>query len=484
LSSLGRASSGIAGLDDVLHGGFIAGRTYLLSGPPGTGKTTVGWHFLTADAAAANRSMFLTFGEPVRELKANAASMGFACDDVRFLDLSPASGFFTESQSYDLFSAAEVEREPITARIIEAIEREAPQRVFIDSITHLRYLATDDHDFRRLALSFLRYLAEKGTTVLVSSEATDSAPDDDVRFLADGVIQLCADSRRRDVQVTKFRGSGYRSGKHTLVLDERGAHVFPRLIPEQHAKGFSPDPLPSGVAQLDALLHGGIERGTITLLTGPSGVGKTTLGAQFMKEAAERGHRSVIYSFDERTEILLQRCSSVNIPVRAMLDAGTLSVVELEALRFGADEFADLVRRDVEQRGTQIVMIDSISGYRLSVGDDNLTERLHALCKYLQNVGVTVLLVSEVQDLSQFRISEIGISYLADNVVFLRYIERRVTDRVEIQRAIGVLKKRLSDFEKTLRPFDLTAQGIVIGEPLQRIVGALGSLTGSVELAL
>ncbi len=483
MSLLARAPSGIPGLDEVLHGGYIAGRTYLLSGPPGTGKTTLGWHFLTADPGDCGRSMFFTFGEPIDELRANARSMGFDCEGVRYLDLSPAAGFFADGKGYDLFSAAEVERQPITEGIIEAIEREAPSRVFVDSITHLRYLATDDHDFRRLALSFVRYLADKGITVLLSSEATPTAPDDDLRFLSDGVIELSSDDRRRQVQITKFRGSAYRHGKHTLTLDENGAHVFPRLIPEEHGRRFSPTVLPSGIAALDEQLHGGIERGTITLLTGPSGVGKSTLGVQFMKEAASRGHRSVVYAFDERVDILLSRCEAVNIPVGEMIEQGTLSVVQLEALRFGADEFAALVRHDAEERGTQIVMIDSISGYRLAVSDDELTERLHALCKYLQNVGVTVLLVNEVQDLVHFRISDVGISYLADNVLFLRYIERRVNDRVEIQRAIGVLKKRLSDFEKTLRRFELTSEGIVIGEPLHRITGALGSLTGAAELA-
>ena len=173
----------------------------------------------------------------------------------------------------------------------------------------------------------------------------------------------------------------------------------------------------------------------------------------------------------------------MNIPVARDDRARTLTVVELEALRFGPDEFADLVRRDVEERGTQD-RHDRQHQRLPHVGRRRrFDERLHALCRYLQNVGVTVLLVNEVQDLAHFRVSEVGISYLADNVLFLRYIERRVDDRVEIQRAIGVLKKRLSDFEKTLRPFSLTRQGVVIGAPLQRITGALGALTGAIELA-
>jgi circadian clock protein KaiC len=461
-----RISTGVEGLDEVLFGGLLAGRTYLVSGPPGTGKTTLGWHFLACGVAAGETALYISFGEPEAELRANAARSGFDASRVHVLDLSPSAELFARSETYDIFSAREVEQEPTAQRIIEAVDRIAPRRVFVDSMTHLRYLAADAFQFRRQALSFLRFLADRGATVVVTSESTADAPDDDVRFVSDGVIELALGTRARELSVSKFRGSDFRPGQHALRLDSRGATVFPRLIPERHSRDFQPDVLGSGIDELDALLHGGIERGTVTLVSGPTGVGKTTLGLQFLREAAERGERCAVYTFDERADTLLRRCEGVGIPVRSMVRRGTLSIVELEALRFGPDEFANLVRRDVEDNGTRIVMIDSVSGYRMSVSGD-LGERLHALGRYLQNVGVTLLLIDELRDVTQFRVTEVGISYLADNVIFLRYIERVVGGTVELRKGVGVLKKRLSDFEKTVREFTITPHGVKIGEALR-----------------
>ena len=460
-----RVSTGIDGLDEVLSGGFIAGRTYLLTGPPGSGKTTLGWHFLVEGLTAGEKVLYISFAEPERELRANAKRSGFDADAVEVLDLSPAAELFSHSETYDIFSAREVESEPTTARIIETIDRVAPRRVFVDSMTHLRHLASDTYQFRRQALAFLRFLADHDATVVVTSESTAETPDDDLRFITDGVIELGFGNRSRDLTVTKFRGSEYRPGHHAISLGSAGAHVFPRLIPESHQRAFAPTALPTGLPGLDELLHGGIERGTVTIISGPTGVGKTTLGVQMLSAAAARGDRCALYTFDERAETLLNRCQSVGIPVRAMMKAGTLTVSEFEALKFGPDEFANIVRRDVEEHGTRMVMIDSVSGYRMSVSGD-LAERIHALGRYLQNIGVTVLLIDELRDVISFRVTDVGISYLADNIIFLRYVERAVDGYMELHKGLGVLKKRLSDFQKTVRDFSITGDGIQIGEAL------------------
>jgi circadian clock protein KaiC len=345
-----------------------------------------------------------------------------------------------------------------------------PKRVFLDAMTQFRYLASDEFQFRKQALSFLRYLVEQGATVLFTSEAGRESPDDDLQFMADGVIHLDFSAEGRTLGVSKFRGSDFRSGLHAMKLTATGVEVFPRLLPDNYQQEFVPEPLPSGVPELDELLHGGLERGTISIISGPTGVGKTTLGLQFMKEAAGRGERSVVYTFEERIDTLLSRAESVHIPVHAMIERGTLSVIQVEPLQWTPDEFARQVRQEVEEHGTRIVMLDSTSGYRLSLRSGELVGHLHALCKYLQNMGVAVLLISEIEAITgEFRATEAGISYLADNIVFLRYLEVQG----ELRRAIGVLKKRLSSFERTLREIEITRYGIKVGKPLTELRGIL-----------
>ncbi|HEY9877518.1 MAG TPA: ATPase domain-containing protein [Leptolyngbyaceae cyanobacterium] len=471
-----RLSAGTLGLDEVLCGGYIPGCAYLVRGGPGTGKTTLGMHFLASGATNGEPVLFITLAETAAQLQRTAEKLKFDTQGITFLDLSPTSEFFAQVQTYDIFSPAEVEREPITQRIVEQIETLKPQRIFIDSMTQFRYLATDTFQFRKQVLSFLRFLTEQGITVLFTSEDSAEAPDDDLQFMSDGVLNLNFNEGDRTLSVSKFRGSGFKNGDHSFRLTSNGMQIFPKLVPQMFERALTTEAISSGIPEIDQLLHGGIERSTITIISGTSGVGKSTLGLQFMKEAAERGERSVIYTFEENKEMLLRRAEGINVPVRAMQERGTLSIVQIEPLHYTPDEFANLVRQEVERQQAQIVMIDSVAGYQVLVRGKDLTPHLHALCKYLQNMGVAVLLINEAETITgEFRVTEIGISYLADTIIFLRYLEVQG----ELRRVIGVLKKRMSDFEKNLREFQITRYGIKVGGPLEQLRGIL---TGIPEL--
>ena len=474
-----RCPTGIAGLDEVLGGGFVPQRAYLVRGGPGTGKTTLGLHFLREGVRRGESALLITLESNAAQLRTDAERQGLDLDGVTILDLSPTREFFAQNQSYDIFSPAEVERDPTTKLIVETVAERRPKRVFVDAITTLRYLAPDAFQFRKQALSFLRYLVEHDATVLMSSEATQSVPDDDLCFMSDGIVELGVATRhgtlRRTLDVAKLRGADFASGTHSLRLTDAGMVVYPRLVPGSHEREFVSDLVPSGIPALDEMLGGGLERGTITILSGPSGVGKTTLGMQFMKQAATRGERSVVYAFEEQMDTLLHRCHNVGIPVRDMVDEGSLSVVQVEPLRFSPAEFALLVRREVEECGARIVMIDGVAGYRLTLAGDDLVMQLHALGRYLKNMGVTVIFINEVERITgEFRATEIGVSYLCDNLLFLRYLE---IDG-ELRKAIGVLKKRLGDFGKKVRELEITGDGVRVGEPL---MGLRGVLTGTPE---
>lgn len=461
-----RISTGIAGLDEVLGGGLIPRRAYLLRGAAGAGKTLIGLHFVAAGAKRDN-SLFIALDEPEHKIRQNAASVGLNLRWVHFLDLSPSSEFFAQAQTYDLFAPAEVERSPITQQLVHRVQTLKPRRVCVDSMTHFRYLTPNEFEYRKQVLSFLRFLIEQGATVMFTSEGSVLAPDDDLQSLSDGVIHLEMNGGHRRVSVTKMRGSVFRPGTHIMRIDSRGVRVYPQLLPEPERFTAVQEQIPSGVSALDELLHGGLERGTIVLITGASGVGKTTLGMQFMKEAARRGERSVVYTFEEEVPLILNRCVSVGVRADEMIERGTLSLIKVEPLQYSAIEFAYMVREEVEQHGARIVMIDSVAGYRPSLHGEDLVGQLHALCKWLQSRGIVTLLVNETHTVSgPLLISEVGLSYLADTVLFLRYAEKYMPGRAELTRVIGVLKKRLGDFDHTLREIHITAEGIQIGPPI------------------
>ncbi|RMG97077.1 MAG: recombinase RecA [Chloroflexi bacterium] len=467
-----RLRSGVPGLDTILHGGFLSKNAYLIRGGPGTGKTTFGLHFLLAGISEGETSLMITLGEPEINLRRNAQALGFDLTNIHFLDLSPSSEFFAKVESYDIFSPAEVEREPVTQQIVETIQEIQPTRVFVDSMTQFRYLATDAFQFRKQTQSFLRFLLENGATVLFTSESSPEAPDEDLQFLADGVIHLDYAPIGRTITLTKYRGSDFEHGEHTFEITSTGIVVYPQLTPKATPRAFPDTLISSGVPEIDELLHGGLGAGTVTLITGPSGTGKTTLGTAFIKEAAGRGEYSLLYTFEESIEMLARRSESINIPIPAMIDKGMLTVRAIEPLNYGPNEFAALVASDVAEHDARLVMIDSTSGYRLAIrGEETaLLTHIHSLCKHLSNMGISVILIHEITKVTgEFQITEFGISYLADNVIFLRYLEIEG----QLRKAIGVLKKRHGDFEKTLREMEITRYGIKVGEPLTRLRGIL-----------
>jgi circadian clock protein KaiC len=470
-----RVSSGIAGLDEVLGGGFIERCAYLVRGGPGTGKTMLGLHFLTAGATLGERCLFITLGEPEAQVRRNGMALGFALEQVKFLDLSPTPQFFVDAQAYDIFSPAEVELEPTTRRIVEEIETFKPQRVFLDAMTQFRYLSSEPFQFFKQVLSFLRFLVAQGATVAFTSEASPAAPDEDMQFMADGVIALRAVVHGRGVSVMKFRGSNFLDGWHSLRLTGQGMQVFPRLMPEMPKREVSGEMLGSGVAELDALLHGGLERGTATIVSGPSGVGKTTLCMQFLVAAAARGEPSLAYTFEESVGMVQKRCAAINLPLHQLVERGSLLLQQVEPLRYTPEEFYRVVLAQIDASRARNILLDSLPGFRLALRGEDLTADLHVFCRELRNRGLTVLLVDEVESITgDFQATEAGLGFLADNIIFLRFLEVRGA----LRKAIGVLKKRLSDFEKTLREIEITSLGIRVGPPLS---GLRGILTGTPE---
>lgn len=464
-----RLHTGVKGFDEILHGGLLPRRAYLIRGGPGSGKTTLGLHFLLS--GPREESLFVTLGESEQQLRDNAKRSGLPMEGIDVLDLSP--GQAEESGgAYSLLESWDVEGNTVHDGILEHAREHRPRRILIDSLSQMRYLSVDTFQFRKKVLSLLRKLTAEGATVAFTSEQALVEDDQALPFLSDGVINLEHSEIGRQCRITKLRGSPFAEGAHYFSLGADGMTLYPRLMPEHHGRSVEHEPLGSGIDEFDALTHGGIERGTVTLLSGPTGVGKTTLGAQLVCAAAGRNERSAIYCFDEGASTFFTRCDQIGLPARTLVDSGNMAFEAVEPLHYNPDRFAAVVRKEIEERGTSLVMIDSLSGYKQSVRGEDLQLRVHALCRYLVNMGITVILVNEVFSITgaQTKVTEYGLSYIADNIIMLRYMELES----ELRKSIGVLKKRAGSFERSLREFEITAEGVRIGPPFRGLRGILG----------
>ncbi|MFC7176129.1 ATPase domain-containing protein [Halosegnis marinus] len=470
-----RVSSGTPGLDRVLNGGFVRGQTTVVNGGPGTGKTVLALQFL----AAGDSGLYIGFEEREEDLRRNAAALGIDLSEVAVLDLSADGDRFFDGEEYTLFPSEEVEGEDLIGEIAAAIDEHAPDRLVVDPLSELRSLLPDDYRFRRNISSLVNEMKRREVTTLCTAQSGEGT-DRDLQFLGDATVEIERTTDHRWLEVTKFRGSGFAGGRHTYrIHGGTGGQVYPKLAPGEHSRERERTRLGSGTAELDALLGGGIERGSVTVVSGPSGVGKTTIGSLFLEAAAADGVRAQGYLFEELRDDYLYRCDQLGMNVGERYEDGSLRLEEVESLQRSADELAHDVRVAVEEEGVELVMIDGIPGYRLGLrGDESaeeLTRELHALCRYLKRMGVTVILIDEVRNVTgDLTATDQQISYLADNIVFLRYME---VDG-EIAKAVGVLKKRFGDFEQSLRSLAIDEGGVRVGD---RLTGMRGILTGIPE---
>lgn len=475
-SPVERILTGIDGLDEVCNGGLPAKAAYLIKGGPGCGKTTLCLQYLANGIGNGESALFISFAERESRIRANAPNT-IDLSGIEFLDLSPSAASFSTEESYDVFPSSDVEEAPIFDAIRSTIESHQPGRVVIDSMTHMRYLASDAYQYRKHVLGLIHLIMDQGATLLFTSEEPTSEHDEELAFLSDGVIQLESFQHARRLLIPKLRGSEVSNGPHTYTLSDKGLSVSPRLKAKEHSRKFLNDLMCSGIAALDELSDGGFHRGTVTLLSGPAGVGKSNISMLYMKEAAARGDRSVVLTFEESRDTLLERCRSINLPVDTMIDNNLLSVYAIEPLSHSPDELAAIIRDEVEHNDARIVMLDSLASFRLSIKtDDQLVQRLHEICRYLGNMGVSTILIDETQDVTgQTRITEERFSYLTDNIILMRYIKHQGG----LGRVIGILKKRTGPFKNHPVRFSITSSGVRIHEAYESFDSLVPGLASS-----
>lgn len=472
-----KCPTGSEGLDNVLCGGLPRNRLYLVQGEPGTGKTTLALQFLLEGARLGEIGLYITLSETRDELYAVAESHGWNLDQIHMLELSAIEDQLGEFQENTFFHPSELELDKTVRVLLDEVERVKPQRIVVDSLSEFRLLAEVPLRYRRQMLKFKKYFAGRHSTVLLLDDLSGEKSDLHVQSIAHGVATLerlpaTYGAQRRQLQINKLRGVKFREGMHDYLIQKGGLRVFPRLIAAEHGQEFLQEPVPSGVASFDALLGGGLDRGTSNLFIGPAGGGKSTLATQHAIFAADRGEHSVIFAFDENTKTLQTRTTSLGMDIEPHLKSGRIRIQQMDPAEVSAGEFSDIVKSAVEKSGAKVIIIDSLNGYLNAMPDEKfLSLQLHELLTFLSQQGVVSIMTVAQHGLVGSMQAPVDVTYLADTVILLRYFESCGA----VKKAVSVIKKRSGYHEDTIRELQMSEQGIQIGEPL---IGFHGILTG------
>lgn len=468
---------GIEGLDEILGGGLPRNRLYLIQGDPGAGKTTLGLSFLLEGVRQKERVLYITLSETRSELDQIADSHGWDLNGIHILELSTIEQHLQTLAPDTLFHPSEIELNRTADFLMQQIRQLKPTRVVLDSLAELRLMSETPLRYRRQMLALKQFFSTSNVAVLMLDDQLEKR-DLQVLSIAHGVLTLELHTpdygpERRRLRIAKLRGVDFRGGYHDLNLRRGGIDVFPRLVAANFVPTFTRrtrESLSSGVTQLDALLGGGLDLGTSTLVVGPAGTGKSTLGLQFAKCMIDSGHCASIFTFDENTQTLLSRGDALGMELTGKTEAGSLLLRQVDPASLSPGELVSVIKRQVLNQDVRLVLMDSLNGYlNVAPNEKFLGVHLHEVLTFLSQRGVATIITVAQQGPVGAMQGPIDVTYLADTVLLLRFFESAGS----VRKAISVIKKRTGCPEDTIREFRISPEGLRVGDPLTSFQGVL-----------
>lgn len=473
--SIRRLKTGIPGLDNLLGGGLPEFSFNLIAGTPGSGKTTLAHQIMFALANPDNRALYFTvLGEPALKMLRYQQQFPFfdikkVNQSIRYINLSA-----------DLL---EGDFERVLSRIAEEVKGYAPSLVFVDSFRSVVQSAKQEEQGASELQHFVQELGMQmtswqATTFLIGEYLLPEAESSPVFTVADGILWLSQNlhhnSMVRKMQVVKIRGQAQAPGLHTFRISDAGIQVFPRAIIQRGAAtgpaikvSIGEERVSMGIPGLDDMLGGGLPTGYSLLVVGPSGSGKTILSTEFLAEGVRRGEPGVIAAFEKSPSQLLSN------KLHALVKAGQVGVIDTRSLDLSIDETLNDLIEMINKMQAKRVVIDSLSGFELALApefQEDFRGSLYRMIAQLTSMGVTILMTSELEDrYTDLRFSPYGSAFLADAIIVQRYIELVG----QFKRVLSVVKVRGSGHSKDIRLFDITDDGIIIGELLSEYAGIM-----------
>lgn len=473
VSAIRQWSTGVPGLDDVLGGGLPELSFTLVSGGSGAGKTTLVQQFLFHQARPDRPGLFFTvLGEPTVKLLRHQRQFSFFSDDRVGSDVHVVSLTDLAGAGFDAYLDA-----------IEAhIKRLKPAFVAVDSFRAVLRSNEDPHpvDLERFVQRLAILLTSMHVTSFLVGEYGEGEQTNPVFTVADVILSLeqavDRNSVVRKLQVVKSRGQAGMPGLHTFRITNDGLQVFPRIpIVGRDPSPRPPARLSTGIPKLDDLMSGGLPRGDVLLVSGPTGSGKTTFAMQFALDGLHHGESVVVAGFEEHPRDYLQRARSLGgAGFESALAEGRFQVLYLRPLDLSVDETMDELQQAVLRSGATRVVIDSLSGFEVALAPTfrvDFRESMYRLLGVMKSLDVTVALTNEVNDGDPDQhLTRYGVSFLCDDILLIRYAEIEG----EYRRVLTVLKMRTTLHSRAIHSFETTSHGIDLGPPLVSYQGLMG----------